>query len=361
MKEKADNLPIAYQVEMATGGMQYIDQLIRRHKDCRYICGDWSKFDKTVPPWLIRAAFQIILNAFDLTKCQDNEGRISELSKTETIRRFKRLVKYFINTPVRLSTGERFRKSGGVPSGSMFTNIIDSIVNMIVMRYCIYSTTGTFPRGEIYLGDDSVCAADGIVNLQDIGTLAESKFGMILNVSKSYVTSESMNIHFLGYFNKYGRPHKAQDFLIASFVYPERVVKTNEVRISRALGQMWSTMDCAAAYPWYRIVEHMLTDFGITREQLHDYILSHPGQFKYLRILGITSDMVRLPKLEAENLVREVDPSYVPRRDYKPYKFDLERLIREVSIRTNYFNQFVSDELEGDLDDMAKDNVPESD
>lgn len=105
----------------------------------------------------------------------------------------------------------------------------------------------------------------------------------------------------------------------------------------------------------------MLTDFGITREQLHDYMLSHSGQFKYLRILGITSDMVRLPKLEAENLVREVDPSYVPRRDYKPYKFDLERLIREASIRTNYFNQFVSDELEGDLDDMAKDNVPESD
>jgi hypothetical protein len=308
MKEEAEGLPIAYQVEMATGGMEYINQMVQKHKHCKFICGDWSKFDKSIPFWLIRLAFDVIRRSFDFSKVRGKDGVVRSCTEKETELRFRRMVRYFIYTPVRMSTGERFRKTGGVPSGSMFTNIIDSIANMIVMRYCIYQTSGNFPSGEIYLGDDSVCAVSGIVNLTDIANLAMEKFGMKLNEKKSYVTTKAFNVHFLGYFNKYGRPHKAQDFLIASFVYPERVVKTNEVRVSRALGQMWSTMDCAAAYPWYRIVEHMLIDFGISRNQLHDYIQSHPGQFKYLRILGITAEMIRLPKLEVENLVREVDP-----------------------------------------------------
>jgi hypothetical protein len=83
----------------------------------------------------------------------DKDGNVFEVSEKETLLRFKRLVRYFINTPVRVCSGERLRKSGGVPSGSMFTNMIDSIVNMIAMRYCIYSTTDAFPLGEIYLCD----------------------------------------------------------------------------------------------------------------------------------------------------------------------------------------------------------------
>lgn len=65
MKEAIHNIPIAYQVEMATGGMEYINQMTLRHGDASFICGDWSRFDKGVPPWLIKTAFQIMFDCFD--------------------------------------------------------------------------------------------------------------------------------------------------------------------------------------------------------------------------------------------------------------------------------------------------------
>lgn len=354
MKSAKTQIPIAYQVEMATGGMEYVNQLTLAHRNATFLCGDWSKFDKRVPPWLIRTAFQILYDCFDMSHVRDSEGLVWPVNPEQSKRRFKRMVSYFINTPLRLPDGRRFRKSGGVPSGSIWTNMIDSIVNMIVMRYILYETTGYLPLGEVYLGDDSLCACKGIVNIEDLASLAEEKFGFILNTRKSYVTTRRENVHFLGYYNRNGRPFKATDFLIASFVYPERVVKTNEVRISRAMGQMWSTLNMGSALPWLRIIQHMLQDFGITKEQIDSYIRSHPGQFKYLRILGITSDMIQIPREVPEGAVFDVEPSFTPRRDYKPHVFNLERLMMQAAIRTGYFEENLDDRAI-EKDDMAFD------
>uniref|UniRef100_A0AB38ZK80 RNA-dependent RNA polymerase n=1 Tax=Crocidura shantungensis ribovirus 7 TaxID=3139542 RepID=A0AB38ZK80_9VIRU len=355
LKNAEHNVPIAYQVEMATGGMAYIQQIIDKHRGTTFLVGDWSKFDKTIPPWLIKTAFQILAEAFRYDRVVDSEGKEWPVAAVQSRRRYQRLVRYFIRTPVRLPNGTRFRKEGGVPSGSMFTNLVDSIVNMIVCRYLLYEVTGFYPSGEIYLGDDSFCACEGTVNLDDIATLADEKFGMILNTNKSYVTTKPYNVHFLGYYCIEGRPMKPQDFLIASFIYPERVVKTNEVRVSRALGQMWSTMDRARARPWFGIVERMMIDFGIDRDTMMSYIHSHPGQFKYLRILGITNQMIRLPVCSAEGDVPEVDPPSVPRRDYRPEKFDLDALMYQVHIRTMKKSEFEEEDSDADsgFDDMS--------
>lgn len=137
---------------------------------------------------------------------------------------------------MRLPSGERFKKKGGVPSGSMFTNIIDSIVNVTVMRYVLYHTTGHFPAAEMYLGDDSSITGEGIINLENIGKVALEKFGMVVHPEKSYLTTNPTNVQFLGYFNRYGLPYKGHFYLLAFFMYPEREVKTNIIRVSRAIG-----------------------------------------------------------------------------------------------------------------------------
>nr|QQM16305.1 putative replicase [Potsystermes virus] len=200
--------PIAYCVEMATGGMAYINEMCDQFPNHKYLMVEYKEFDKSIPPWLIRDAFKIVFDSFNLTQVEDVEGKRERVNPARTKRRIRALVKYFINTPVRLPSGDRFLKKGGVPSGSMFTNIINSIVNAIIMRYCIYHTTGHLPAAEMHLGDDSFIIPEGITNLDDLTYVAKEKFEMDVHPKKSYLTTNPENVQFLDYFNRRGLPYK---------------------------------------------------------------------------------------------------------------------------------------------------------
>lgn len=153
--------------------------------------------------------FRAQIATLDKNKIRSVWGFPIDVIIEEGLRRFRRVVKYFINTPIRAHTGQRWKKSGGVPSGSMYTNILDSIINCITTRYIIYDTTGKLPDAEMYLGDDGVLAIDAPVNMNDMAEVGQRKFGMEINVKKSSVTTSTKNIHFQGYFNLDGRPFKA--------------------------------------------------------------------------------------------------------------------------------------------------------
>lgn len=324
---KSTTAPIAYRLEMATGGMAYIDDMIRAHSGKPMMMTDFSQFDKTVPPWLIRDAFNMVFDSMDFSHVIGSDNKVWNVNSDRTKRRISRLIRYFINTPVRLPSGERYRKSGGVPSGSMFTNIIDTIVNIIITRYCVYETTGYLPLGEMYLGDDSFVICDGKINLSDISNIALEEFGMIVHPDKSYVTDNPMNVQFLGYYNRRGLPYKGHAFLIASFIFPERYVKTPLIRTARAIGQMWSTMHSGMAAPWHRMVQHMLSHYELDPGEVYEYIRAHPGQFRYITMLGITPEQLTLPDRVGE-LVPAVDPPCYPLRDYVYKVKDIESIFK---------------------------------
>lgn len=319
--------PIAYGIEMATGGMSYINQMCHAFPHDKMLMVDYRQFDKSIPPWLIRDAFTIVFDSIDFHHVIDSEGKTWPVRPDRTLRRVKKLINYFINTPVRLPTGERFRKTGGVPSGSVFTNIIDTIVNCIVMRYLLYDTTGSLPVADMYLGDDSFIIAKGNVDLDLIAEVAKEKFSMIVHPDKSYVTTNPKNIQFLGYFNSSGLPFKGQDFLLASFIFPERRVRTNQIRIARAIGQMWSTMHGGLGYPWYQLIRDMMDQFGITEDHVRDYIMEHPNYFRYLRMLGIDVKKIGLPTVIGSYVVG-IDAPSVGRKSFIPYRFDVRDLYR---------------------------------
>lgn len=301
------SLHIAYGYEMACGGMVALNDMLTRTTDCKYMCTDWSRFDKTIPPWLIRDAFAILASLIDFDHVIKDGVKI-KVNATRQRRRWKTIIDYFIETPVRNSKGERFLVKAGVPSGSCFTNIIDSIINVLVTRYICFHTTGYFPVGEIFLGDDGVYAVRGCINLEDMANLAREKFGMILNVSKSYVTSRKENVHFLGYFNKAGVPFKNQDFLIASFVRPERTRRHAEEAAAAALGQLYSSFDPIYSERWVRVIKFCCSAFDLGYEAVALNLRNNFYRHKYLAQVGFEPAKITIPVANDIGVVYESLP-----------------------------------------------------
>lgn len=88
---------------------------------------DYSSFDASVSDELIRRAFKILRSCFNFS---DNSKYLHRL--------WDYLIDYFIRTPFIGPRGELLVKNGGVPSGSWFTNLIDSVVNMLITNALIY-------------------------------------------------------------------------------------------------------------------------------------------------------------------------------------------------------------------------------
>nr|UYL95489.1 MAG: RNA-dependent RNA polymerase [Nanning Parti tick virus 1] len=326
LKDGDHDIPIAYGFEMATGGMRAIhNMLCRSHNRAQYMMTDWSRFDKTIPPWLIKDAFSVLEDLFDFGHVRDSEGLIWHVRAYRSKRRWDRMVNYFVNTPVRTCKGERFLVSGGVPSGSCFTNIIDTIINMLVTRYCMYQTTGGYPIDEMYLGDDGVLVVPNIVNIDDIAALALDKFGMVLNTKKTYLTGLLDNCHFLGYFNHAGVPFKNQDFLIASFIEPEHTRRTAVEAAAAALGQLWSTFDPYYAYVWYKIILDICDDYSIPHPEVQEHLIAFRFRHKYLQSVGIDIRKLSFPT-PAESMIYQVMPPSAPRKLIPHHVFDYDAI-----------------------------------
>lgn len=242
MKEKA-RPTVAYGLEIGTGGMQYIQEMLNHHHHKNYVVGDWSKFDKFVPAWLIRDAFKMVFRHIKQDVVRDSEGKEWPVNPAKTKRRWEKMVNYFINTPVQLSSGERFMKHGGVPSGSCFTNVIDGVVNALVTRYLIFNMTGALPLDDLYLGDDSIVITEEPMDMSLFAEKAEEWFSFTYNVDKSYQTRNPQNVHFLGYYNLTGVPYKPVDTTIASAVYPERMPQDKFETAVRLVGQAYSCFE----------------------------------------------------------------------------------------------------------------------
>lgn len=104
---------------------------------------DFSAFDSTVSGHLIRQAFSVVRSLYDL-----------DLIESQMLRQ---LEDYFIHTP--LAMYDRIiTKHRGIPSGSAFTQLIGSIVNMIACTYVcdLYHTIDLIHEESIWLGDDSL-------------------------------------------------------------------------------------------------------------------------------------------------------------------------------------------------------------
>nr|APG78306.1 RdRp [Hubei partiti-like virus 1] len=317
---------IAYGIEIGTGGMQYINEMASHYHNANYLVGDWSKFDKTIPAWLIRDAFKMIARHIDFSQVQSPDGQLWPVRPSKTKRRWAALIKYFIDTPVQLSSGERFIKHGGVPSGSCFTNLIDGIVNAIVTRLIVYSMTGKLPLDDVYLGDDIFAITEGPLDLECFAEIAWEKFSMRFNPEKSYQTAKKENIHFLGYFNIHGVPYKPIDTIIASAIYPERPTETILETAIRLVGQGYSCFEPRDATKMFLAARILLSELDdLTDDMVQEFMHDHQHWFKYLNTLGINVRTLVVPKVKMHETTWLTLPG-APRRQWKPTHHDLTSL-----------------------------------
>lgn len=144
--------PYGIWIRYQCGDMRYLRS--KKLPEYTWLAADWSGFDATVPPWIIRDAFQILLENLDLSRY---EFRGIPTDAESLPRLWKTILNYFINTPIKDPDGKVRIKAGGVPSGSYFTNLVDSIVNYIAMAYLL-DQKRYLPSAFYVMGDDVLVA-----------------------------------------------------------------------------------------------------------------------------------------------------------------------------------------------------------
>jgi hypothetical protein len=170
--------PVAYGLETANAGMKEIYNRFSGYD--HYAALNFKSFDKTVPVWLINFAFDILLENLDL--CSYQHYGVTNARKMLTM--YYYIQRYFIQTTIRISNGNRYHKSSGIANGSYFSQLIGSICNAVLINWLSLKIDGAFPHDAIYLRDDSLVASKSTWSIEVCQQLI-LQVGMQLNMEKS--------------------------------------------------------------------------------------------------------------------------------------------------------------------------------
>lgn len=181
-----------------------------RHKF--WVSLDYSKFDQSLVSWLIRDAFEIIWNCFE--ECE-NWRWLWDI-----------IVNDFINKAFIGPEGKLFYAENGVPSGSMFTQIIDSICNLIMVHTYLYSLDRKKKIDEDFVcricGDDNLIFLNFELDFEDLEGYFKRNFGVECNASKCDRGSRDDDPTFLSRTWRVQGEWRQPKELIAKMLYPER-------------------------------------------------------------------------------------------------------------------------------------------
>jgi hypothetical protein len=187
------------------------------HKEFVYSL-DMSQFDSHVSRELIYVAFDVWQTWFDLDEVEPTSGL--------TVREIFRIVRnYFIYTPIVMPDGRiYYGKDHGVPSGSYFTQLNDSVDNVILAGTLSSRYSLDVARDDVYvLGDDLLMFSNRRVDLDSLSQFARNHLGILVHGSeKSIVTRFDEPIRFLGRVWVNGIPTIEPEEVIARMVFPER-------------------------------------------------------------------------------------------------------------------------------------------
>lgn len=219
-KFKGGSTPMAFAMPDALLGTKLIVASNRRKWA---YSTDVSSYDSSVPAALIRQAFAILGTWFDMN--QEIMGLDCTIGKL-----WDKIQHYFIHTPIVMPDGYLYKgKKHGVPSGSYFTQLVDSVCNTIIVGTIdSYFHLGIDPRDIFVLGDDILFWSDKDYALKSLTEFATNFFGMKFNTEKSMKARYDEVVHFLGRDWKKGVPYLNMEDILKRMVQPESYRKYSE-------------------------------------------------------------------------------------------------------------------------------------
>lgn len=186
-----------------------------RHAVNYWVSLDFSSFDQTISDWLIEDAFKIIKAAFTQLSA-DDEALLDVIRDS------------FIHKDFLLAEGEVKHVDKGVPSGSMFTQVVDSIVNRLMILTYLRANSKFCRLGHVndsnIMGDDHLLATTDKVDLDDLSGYLRANFGVTMNSDKC-VTSEQRGFFTPWFLSREFRPGgewRHPNVLLDHLAYPER-------------------------------------------------------------------------------------------------------------------------------------------
>lgn len=191
-----------------------------------YVSMDASKFDTTISYGVIKSAFAALRTWFDPNEEVGFGKTVSDI--------FDLVEDYFIHTPIvmpdasgpKLYTGKRH----GVPSGSYFTQIVDSFANLCLIGTLSFTYNLSLRTDEVWvLGDDMLFFSKKKPDLQVYANLLSELYGMRMNAVKSLSGSVTEPYHFIGRTWINGLPFREFAEVAKKSIAPERPRKYQDV------------------------------------------------------------------------------------------------------------------------------------
>lgn len=205
---------------------------------------DASAFDSSICAWFIHEAFNILRSWFDENRVvPDTDRTVREV--------FDEVERYFIFTPIVMPNSKIYwGKRHGVPSGSYFTQIVDSIVNCMICGAIGNEFRLGLSGGQILvLGDDSLFFSNRYVSLDAISQFAKAVLGITLHgAEKSAIYTQNQSVHYLGRDWRNGVPDLPKAEILKRMVYPERYREYPKDKVKRAKAVMLLILSYAAVY-----------------------------------------------------------------------------------------------------------------
>jgi len=169
---------------------------------------DYSHYDQSISSWLIRDAFEIMEAAFKIRGVKYDK-ELFDIVREDMVH------KYFIDGQGKIRESRK-----GVCSGSMFTQLVDSIVNRLMI--------GTFMKSKglewscIIMGDDNLIFTNEQLSREEICSYLLYNFGIEANPAKCWQGTTHQAPEFLSrYWTDRGVWRHKYD-IISKVIYPER-------------------------------------------------------------------------------------------------------------------------------------------